>query len=64
MDNDFSTYLLARERVARLHAEAAAARLAALARPARRHPLDALRRRLVHALAPVGVAAHAKEAHR
>lgn len=64
MDNDFSIGLLARERVAQLHAEAQAARLAALARPPRRHPLDAVRRRLVHAVAPVGAAALAKGAHR
>lgn len=64
MNNDFSTYLLASERIAQLHAEARAARLVALARPPRRHPLDRLRRQLAHALAPAGAVTAARGAHR
>ena len=64
MDNDFSTYLLSRERVAQLQAEASAARLASLVRSPRPHPLDALRRRLAHALQPVGSLPVPKGAHR
>ena len=64
MDNDFSTYLLARDRVTQLHAEASAARLASLVRSPRRHRFDALRRRLAHALQPVGSLPVPKGAHR